>query len=234
MGDVRRALALVQKDLLTERRSKAAFNAMAFFAAMVLFIFSFALGPDAPAMSAGPGQTLLQYLWPGLLWVAIFFTGILALGRSFQVEMESGGMEALRLYPGDKKAIYAGKLVANLLILAAMEIILIPVSAVLYNIDLIPKLPALLGVVALGTLGFAAVGTFYAALTANLRARDVMLPVLLFPIMVPVVVAAVKATTLIIRGDPMHEMWTWVRIIGLIDLVLLTVCTLTFEFAIEE
>ncbi|HEY5626139.1 MAG TPA: heme exporter protein CcmB, partial [Dehalococcoidia bacterium] len=96
------------------------------------------------------------------------------------------------------------------------------------------KLPALLGVVALGTLGFAAVGTFYAALTANLRARDVMLPVLLFPIMVPVVVAAVKATTLIIRGDPMHEMWTWLRIIGLIDLVLLTVCTLTFEFAIEE
>jgi heme exporter protein B len=234
MGDLRRAWALVRKDLLTERRSKAAFNAMAFFAAMVLFIFSFALGPDAPGMSAGAGQTLLQYLWPGLLWVAIFFTGILALGRSFQVEQESGGMEALRLYPGDKKAIYAGKLAANLIILAAMEVILIPVSAVLYNIDLITKLPALLGVVALGTLGYAAVGTFYAALTANLRARDVMLPVLLFPIMVPVVVAAVKATTLVVRGDPMGELWVWLRIIALIDLVLLTVCTLTFEFAIEE
>jgi len=234
MGDTRRALALVRKDLLTERRSKAAFNAMAFFAAMVLFIFSFALGPDAPGMAAGSGQTLLQYLWPGLLWVAIFFTGILALSRSFQVEMESGGMEALRLYPGDKKAIYAGKLIANLIILGAMELILIPVSAILYNIDLLAKLPSLLGVVAMGSLGFAAVGTFYAALTANLRARDVMLPVLLFPIMVPVVVAAVKATTLVIRGDPMGEMWTWLRILALIDLVLLTVCTLTFEFAIEE
>jgi heme exporter protein B len=234
MSDVRRALALVRKDLLTERRSKAAFNAMAFFAAMVLFIFSFALGPDAPGMSAGEGTTLLQYLWPGLLWVAIFFTGILALNRSFQMEMESGGMEALRLYPGDKKAVYAGKLVANLIVIFAMELILIPLSAILYNIDLWVKLPALLGVVAMGSLGFAAVGTFYAALTANLRARDVMLPVLIFPVLVPVVVAAVKATTLVVRGDPMGEMWTWLRILGLVDLVLLTVCTLTFEFALED
>jgi len=234
MSDVRRAMALVRKDMITERRSKAAFNAMAFFAAMVLFIFSFALGPDAPEMSAGPGQTLLQYLWPGLLWVAIFFTGMLALGRSFQIEMESGGMEALRLYPGDKKAVYAGKLIANLIVLAAMEAILIPVSAILYNIDLWTKLPALLGVAMLGSLGFAAVGTFYAALTANLRARDVMLPVLVFPILVPIVVAAVKATTLVIRGDPMGEMWTWLRIMGLVDIVLLTVCTLTFEFALED
>ena len=234
MSDVRRAMALIRKDMITERRSKAAFNAMAFFAAMVLFIFSFALGPDAPSMSAGPGLTLLQYLWPGLLWVAIFFTGMLALGRSFQIEMESGGMEALRLYPGDKKAVYAGKLVANLIVLAAMEMILIPVSAILYNIDLWTKLPALLGVTLMGSLGFAAVGTFYAALTANLRARDVMLPVLVFPILVPIVVAAVKATTLVIRGDPMGEMWTWLRILGLIDIVLLTVCTLTFEFALED
>lgn len=233
MSDVRRALALVHKDLITERRSKAAFNAMAFFAAMVLFIFSFAIGPDAPGITA-PGETLLQYLWPGLLWVAIFFTGILALGRSFQVEMESGGMEALRLYPGDKKAVYAGKLIANLIFLTAMELLLVPLSAILYNIDLWTRVPALMGVTLLGSVGFVAVGTFYAALTANLRARDVMLPVLLFPILVPVVVAAVKATTLVMRGDPMGDLWTWLRILGLIDLVLLTVCTLTFEFAIEE
>jgi heme exporter protein B len=148
--------------------------------------------------------------------------------------MESGGMEALRLYPGDKKAVYLGKLISNLIVLGAMELILIPVSAILYNIDLWTKLPALLGITLLGSVGFAAVGTFYAALTANLRARDVMLPVLVFPILVPIVVAAVKATTLIIRGDPMGEMWTWLRIMGLVDIVLLTVCTLTFEFALED
>ena len=152
MGDVRRAMALVRKDLLTERRSKAAFNAMAFFAAMVLFIFSFALGPDAPGMTAGGQGTLLQYLWPGLLWVAIFFTGILALSRSFQIEIESGGLEALRLYPGDKKAVFAGKFIANMIVLGAMELVLIPVSAILYNIDLWTKLPALMGVVVMGTV----------------------------------------------------------------------------------
>jgi len=232
MSDAGRALALVRKDLLTERRSKAAFNAMAFFAAMVLFIFSFAIGPESPFVIGG--ETLLQFLWPGLLWVAIFFTGMLALGRSFQVEMESGGMEALRLYPGDKKAVYAGKFVSNLLVLGAMELLLIPVSAVLYNIDLWTKLPQLLGVTLLGSVGFAAVGTFYAALTANLRAREVMLPVLLFPVLVPVVVAAVKATQLVVRGDPMGDLWTWLRMLILVDIVLLTVCTLTFEFAIED
>lgn len=232
MSDASRALALVRKDLLTERRSKAAFNAMAFFAAMVLFIFSFAIGPEAPGVTGG--ETLLQFLWPGLLWVAIFFTGMLALGRSFQVEMESGGMEALRLYPGDKKAVYAGKFISNLLVLVAMELMLIPVSAVLYNIDLWSRLPALFGVALLGSIGFAAVGTFYAALTANLRAREVMLPVLLFPVLVPVVVAAVKATALVLRGDPMGDLETWLRMLVLVDVVLLTVCTLTFEFAIED
>lgn len=234
MGDGRRALALVWKDLLTERRSKAAFNAMAFFAALLLFIFSFALGPDAPPGMAATGGTMLQFLWPGLLWVAIFFTGILALGRSFQIELESGGLEALRLYPGDKKAIYLGKLTANLLVLAAMELILVPLSAVLYNIDLWTKLPALFGVTLLGSVGFAAVGTFYAALTANLRAREVLLPLLLFPVQVPVIVAAVRATALVVRGDPMGELTTWLTILALTDVVLLTVCTLTFEYAIED
>lgn len=221
------------KDLLTERRSKAAFNAMAFFAALVLFIFSFALGPDIPSVGTA-GQTLLQYLWPGLLWVAIFFTGILALGRSFQLEMENGGLEALRIYPGDRKALYAGKLIANLLVLTAMELLLIPFAAILYSLDLWSKLPAVLGIALLGSIGFAAVGTYYAALTANLRARDVMLPLLLFPIQIPVVVASVKATALLLRGDPMGEMGAWLRLLITTDVILLTVCMLTFEYVIEE
>ena len=233
MSGLGRALAVARKDLLIERRSKAAFNAMAFFAALILFIFSFALGPEAPGLSP-EGMTLLEYLWPGLLWVAIFFTGILALGRSFQLEMDSGGMEALRLYPGSAQAIYAGKVAANLVVLFAMELLLIPLSAILYNVDLWTRLPAILGVIALGSLGFVAVGTFYAALTANLRAREVMLPLLLFPTQVPVVVAAVRATALIVHGDPMGELTVWLQVLALTDIVLMTVCTLTFEFAIEE
>ncbi|MBI4420228.1 MAG: heme exporter protein CcmB, partial [Gemmatimonadetes bacterium] len=109
-----------------------------------------------------------------------------------------------------------------------------PIGAVLYNLDLWPKLPALAGVLLLATIGFAAVGTFYAALTANLRAREVMLPLLLFPVMVPVVLAAVKATTLIVNGDVMGELGAWVRILAVFDVIFVTVCTLTFGYVIEE
>ena len=232
-GEWRRVWAVVWKDLLMERRTKAAFNAMAFFAGMVLLIFAFAIGPDIPV--TGPaGQGLLAYISPGLLWIAILLTGVLALGRSFQVEMENGALEGLRLYPGDRRSIGAGKIITNALTLIAMEILVVPLGGILYSIDLWSKLPALAGVLLLATLGFAAVGTFYAALTANLRAREVMLPLLLFPVMVPVVLAAVKATFLILNGDLMDELSTWVRLLVVFDFVFVTVCTLAFGYVLEE
>jgi len=229
----RRVWAIVWKDTLTERRTKAAFNAMAFFAGLVLLIFAFAIGPDVPV--TGPaGQGLLEYIAPGLVWVAILLTGVLALGRSFQVEMENGALEGLRLYPGERRSIGIGKIIANVATLTAMEVLIVPIAGVLYSIDLWSKLPALAAVLFLATLGFAAVGTFYAALTANLRAREVMLPLLLFPVMVPVVLAAVKATFLILNGDLMGELSAWVRLLVVFDAVFVTVCTLAFGFAIEE
>ena len=224
---------VVWKDSLTEGRTKAAFNAMAFFAGLVLLIFAFALGPDVPGFGPG-GQTLLQYVSPGLLWVAILLTGVLALGRSFQMEMENGTLEGLRLYPGNRRSIGIGKILANVLSLLAMELLVLPIGAILYNLDLWSKLPALAGVLLLATVGFAAVGTFYAALTANLRAREVMLPLLLFPVMVPVVLGAVKATGLILNGDLMGELGAWVKLLVIFDLVFVTVCTLTFGYVIEE
>lgn len=229
----RRVWAVVWKDTLTERRTKAAFNAMAFFAGLVLLIFAFAIGPDIPV--TGPaGQGLLAYISPGLLWVAILLTGVLALGRSFQMELESGALEGLRLYPGDRRSIGAGKIIANVITLLAMEVLVVPIAGILYSIDLWSKLPALAGVFVLATVGFAAVGTFYAALTASLRAREVMLPLLLFPVMVPVILAAVKATFLILNGDLMGELSTWVRLLVVFDAVFVTVCTLAFGYVIEE
>ena len=232
-ADFRRAWAVAWKDLLTEQRSKAAFNAMAFFAALMVLTFGFALGPDTPA---GGGQEggLLRQVAPGLIWVAILFSGVLAVDRSFQLEAERGGLEGLRLFPGDRKAIYFGKLFANLIILFALEAILLPVAAVLYGIDLWPRLPALAAVTGAGTLGFAAMGTFYAALTANLRARQVLLPLLLFPVLIPVVIAAVKGTTLALHGDAMGEFGSWMRLLGASDVLFLTICALTFEFVLEE
>jgi heme exporter protein B len=229
----RRVWAVLWKDTLTERRTKAAFNAMAFFAALVLLIFAFAIGPDIPV--TGPaGQNLLQYISPGLLWVAVLLTGILALGRSFQIEMDNGALEGLRLYPGDRRAIGIGKIAANVVLLLAMEALVLPIGGVLYNLNLWPRLPALAGVLLLATVGFAAVGTFYAGLTANLRAREVMLPLLLFPVMVPVVLAAVKATGLVLNGDPMRELFSWVRLLVVFDVVFVTVCILAFGYVLEE
>jgi len=229
----RRALAVARKDLLIERRAKAAFNSMAFFAGMVLLTFGFALGPDVPAGAAREG-TLLQQLAPGLIWVTILFAGVLALDRSFQVEMERGGLEALRLYPGDRKAIYLGKLIANVTIMLIMEVLVCPFAGILYSLDLWGQLPGLAGVAILTTIGFAAIGTFYAALTANLRARQVLLPLLMFPVLIPVILAAVKATGLVLHGDPMGELGSWVKLLSAVDILFLTTCLLVFEYVLEE
>jgi heme exporter protein B len=231
----RRAWAVARKDLLIERRAKAAFNAMAFFAGLVLLTFGFAFGPDVPAGEAGQG-TLLQQLAPGLIWVTVLFAGVLAVDRSFQVELERGGgaLNALRLYPGDRKAIYVGKLMANVTVMFVMEMLVCPVAGILYSLDLWPKLPGLAGVAILTTTGFASVGTFYAALTANLRARQVLLPLLMFPVLVPVILGAVKATDLVFHGDPMGELGSWLQLLGAVDVLFLTTCLLVFEFVLEE
>ena len=234
-GEWKRVWAVAWKDLLTERRAKAAFNAMAFFAGLVLFTFGFALGPDLPAPTPGLGEgPLLRQLAPGLLWVTILFAGVLAVDRSFQLELERGGLDGLRLFPGDRKAVYLGKLFANLAVMVLMELLILPIAAILYGLDLWTRAPALAGVALLATLGFAAMGTFYAALTANLRARQVLLPLLLFPVLIPIVLAAVKATSLVLQGDPMDQLGSWVKLLGAADLLFLTVCMLTFEHVLEE
>ena len=232
-AELRRSWILLWKDLLIERRAKAAFNAMAFFAGIVLLTFGFAVGPEAPGVETGV-ETLLQHLSPGLGWVAILFTSQLAADRSFQLELERGGLDALRVYPGDRKALYFGKLLANLAILLLMEAVLLPFAAILYSLDLWARLPALAGVAVLTTIALSATGTFYAALTANLRARQVLLPLLLFPVLIPVLLAAVKATGLVLRGDPMNELGSWVKLLGAADVLFLVVAALTFEYVVEE
>lgn len=230
--ELRRAGAVLWKDLLSEGRTKARFNAMAFFAVLVLLVFSFAIGPDGGAVAGG--GSLLEYVAPGLLWVAVLLTSVLALGRSFQMELEGGALESYWLYPGGRRALWIGKLTANVLMLLAMEALVVPLAALLYNLDLWTKLPGLVGVAVLATVGIAAVGTFYAALTVNIRAREVMLPVLVFPVLAPLLLAAVKATALVLRGDPMGELKLWVQLLVIADVVFVALCTLMFEVVLEE
>lgn len=221
----RRAAAILWKDILSETRARQGFTAMLCFAALVLFLFSFAIGAD---------NRLLERLAGGLLWVAIIFTGTLSLGRTFQSEELAGGARLLRLYPGDTRAIYLGKLAGNLAALAALEVVLFPAAAILYGVDLAAHAGALLVVAALGTFGFSVIGTFFAALTVHLRARELLLPLLLFPALVPVVLGSVGATDAILAGDPLGRADGWLRLLAAYDVILFVVCVWIFPVILEE
>jgi heme exporter protein B len=220
-----RTWAILWKDILIEVRTKGTFNAMAFFAALILFIFSFAIGPDA---------ALLRTLAAGLLWVGITFTGLLALARTYHSEELAGGLEALLLYPGEPRAIFLGKLVGNLAVLLLVEAILYPVAAVLFHMDLTGRILPVAGVAALGTLGFSVVGTFYAALTLHLRAREVMLPLLVLPLLIPVLLGAVSATGALLDPAASGGVAGWVRLLVAFDVLYFVVCTWTFPVLLER
>jgi heme exporter protein B len=213
------------KDVRVELRARERVNAMLFFAALVLFIFNFALGPD---------REKLREVAPGLLWLAFLFTGMLGLGRSFQAERENECFEELLLTPGDRESIYYGKLAGNVLFMVMAEALILPLFGILYNLDIWGLLPALALVAFLGTLGFSAVGTLLAAMTAHLRAREVMLPLLLFPLTVPVILASVRATEAILIGEGLGEVSHWLKLLVGFDVIFLVVSPLVFEFVLEE
>ncbi len=180
--DVRRIRAIVWKDLTTERRSKAGFNSVVALGVTILVLFGFALGPDAQALRDAAA---------GALWLSALFAGVLAFNRSYQVEIESGALDQLLQYPGSRWAIYVGKLMANALFVGLMLVIVVAVGIALFQVRIPAAWPALIGVFALGALGLVVLGTFYAAMASRSRAREVLLPLLLFPMLVPVLLAAI-------------------------------------------
>jgi heme exporter protein B len=223
--EVSRTWAIALKDLTTERRSKANFNAVVFFAGLVLILFGFALGPDAEALRSAAA---------GVLWLTVLFSGILAFNRSYQLELDSGALETLLLYPGDRRAIFLGKLIANLGFVILIVTLVVPAAAVLYGLDIAGPLPLLALVLVLGIFGFVTLGTFYAAMASRVRAREVLLPLLLFPMLIPLLVGAVKATGAVLAGDPMGEAASWMRLIAIFDLIFFMAALLIFQYVIEE
>ena len=224
-ADLRYVAAIARKDVRQEVRSKAVTVATLFFAGTVLVILAFALGPERLA---------LQNAAPGALWVALAFAGVISAAQSYQSELEEGALEQLLLYPIPRATIFLGKLFANWLYMALLGALLLPVAAVFFGLPVTPRLPRLLLTVLLGTLGFALIATFYAALTANLRARESLLPVLMFPVVVPVLLAAVRATTeLTLLDNPVFAV-AWLNLLLGFDLVYFVVCTAIFHFVLEE
>jgi len=212
------------KDLLVERRSKETLNSLLFFSLALLFVFQFALDADRERLSA---------VLPGLLWLAFILSGMLGLGRVFLVERENDCWEGLLLAPGDKSAIYLGKLAGSLALMFVVEAMVLALFALFFNVDLAPVLPPLIMVIALGTVGFAAMGTLFAALTAQARARELLFPVLLLPVLVPVLLGTVKATEAVLLHEPLAEVAHWLKLLVAADVIYVVAGLLTFDFILE-
>jgi heme exporter protein B len=223
-NDWRRVRAIARKDLTTELRAKAGFNSVASLGVTMLVLLGLALGPDAQA---------LRNAAVGAVWLATLFSGVLAFNRSFQVELEGGALEALLLYPGPRWTIFAGKLLANLTFVCAMVAILVVVGVVLFGVSVASSGISLLGVLALGVFGVVVLGTFYASMASRSRAREVLLPLLLFPMLVPVLLAATAASKALLGGDLMHEAGAWIRLLAAYDLIFLVATFIAFEHVIE-
>lgn len=205
-----------------EMRSREMLSSMFVFALIVMLVFSFSfeLRVDNAIQVA-----------PGVLWVAFTFAGMLGLGRSFILERDQGCLDGLLLCPVDRSVIFLGKMLGNLLFMSMIEIIILPLCLALFDL---PFKPLLLPIILLGTVGFAAVGTLFSAMTVHARAREVLLPILLFPIAIPLLIAAVKLTAGLFDGQPWSSMGRWLQFLIGFDVIFLTVSYMTFDYVVEE
>jgi len=215
--------AVVWKDLAAEWRSRELLSAMLVFALLVILIFNFALELD-PVGRAN--------ITAGILWVTFTFAGTLGLNRSMAVEKDRGCLDGLLLAPVDRTAIYFGKALANWIFMLAVAAIVLPVYSVLYNINLFN--PGLLLVILLGSEGYVAVGTLLSTMSVQARTRDILLPILLFPVAIPVVVAAVKASGNFLSGLEFIEIQPWLNLLIVYDVIFTAVSFMTFDAVVEE
>ena len=215
--------AIVQKDLAAEFRSFELVSAMLVFSLLVIIIFNFALELDVKVR---------QSVTAGVLWTTFAFAGTLGLNRSMSTEKDRGCMDGLLLAPVDRSAIYFGKAISNLAFMLIVEAIVLPVYSLLYNVNLFRF--DLLGVILLGSIGYTAVGTLLSAMSVQTRTREILLPILLFPITIPVLLASVKASGGLLAGAEFAEILTPLNILVVYDIVFIAVAFMVFDFVVEE
>ncbi len=218
-----KVFAILWKDVLSELRTKEIVTSVFVFSLLVVVIFNFAMDIE--------DDTVLKVA-PGILWVAFTFSGVLSLNRTFAMEKEKGCLEAMMLCPVSWDTIYWGKMAGTFLFMLFVEAIITPIFLILFDLPLF--LPRLGLVIVLATLGFVSVGTLFSALAVNTKAKYIMLPLLFLPVVVPVIIAAVKASGMIIDDKPWGDMSSWLQIIIAFDFVFLVISALVFEFVIEE
>lgn len=221
----RAILTIAWKDIISEFRSRETISSMLIFCLIVVIIFNFMFEP---------GSTSVLEMIPGILWVAITFAGILGLNRSFIYEVDQGCLQGLLLCPVDHIVVYLGKVLGNFFFMLIMEIIIIPLMIILFNLSIASILLPLALIVFMGTLGFAAVGTLLSAISVNTRAREIMLPVLLFPVSIPILLSAVKATGSLINNGALSGALSWLKILVAFDIIFLVLSSLLFEYVVED
>jgi len=214
---------VVWKDLAAELRSRELLGAMLVFALLVILIFNFALELDVRAR---------QTVTSGVLWATFTFAGTLGLNRSMAIEKDRGCLDGLLLAPVDRSALYFGKMLGNLASMMIVEAIVLPVYSVLYSTNLFN--PGLLLVILLGSIGYTVVGTLLSAMAVQARTRDVLLPILLFPVILPVLVAAVKASTGYLQGLEAVDILPWLNLIIVFDVIFTAVAFMVFDYVVEE
>ena len=223
---VRVALLVLRKDIAIEVKSREILYTTLFFALSCVLIFAFALVRDGRALEDAAA---------GILWIAIAFAGTLALGRTFERERYGETLRALLLAPAPRPAIYVGKLLGIVLLLSIAEALLVPLIALLFQVALFSRPLLLVALLLTGTVGFAAVGTLFAAMLVRSRTRDVMLPILLYPITVPVIIAGVRGTSALITMPPDESMaMMWIALLACFDVVFVTLALWTFEPLMTE
>ena len=217
-------IAALRKELLLQWRTRAQAAAVFIFGATSLLLFSFSIGPVASA---------LRMYSAGFLWLALLLSSTLSLSESFHTEMEHRALEGLLLLPVSARVLYYAKAIANWLQLALLGVALVPVMVVLYDAGT-TRLITLLVIILLGTAGVSAPGTLYSAMTSQSRAKQTLLPLLLFPLIVPVLLAAVKATSLVILGDPMEQAASWMKLLAAFNAIYWSLCGLLIGRVVEE
>ena len=226
MSFLRSVWLVTRKDLLIEARSREIVYTTLFFAVACVLVFAFGFVREGRPLADAAS---------GILWIAIAFSGTLALGRAFERERQSETLRALMLAPIERPALYVGKLVGVLILLAAVEVVIVPLVGLMFQAPLFAHAGLMLGLLIAGTIGFAAVGTLFAAMLVRAHSRDVLLPVLLYPITIPVIIAGVRGTASLLQADvdePMAR--AWLSMLAFFDVVFVTLALWTFEPVMTE
>ncbi len=216
-------LAILWKDLSAELRSRELLSAMLVFALLVILIFNFALDLK-PAIR--------REVTSGVLWATFAFAGTLGLNRSMATEKDRGCLDGLLLAPVDRSAIYFGKALGNLAFMLVIEAIVLPVYSVLYNVNLFNL--GLMMIILMGSVGYVAVGTLLSTMSVQTRTRDMLLPILLFPLVIPILIAAVKASAGFLDASPWRDIAPWFNLLLVYDVIFVAIAFMVFDYVVEE